>query len=143
MANNDLHHSVKAIVALAPQSITSDTTTAGEVIDTRGFDSVEFVIATGAVNDSVLTPLLEESDASGSGYTAVADADLLGTEAGAVLDEDNDKDTAKIGYSGSKRYLKLSMVTTSTSGANLVGAIALLGHARHSGAADAQVYESA
>jgi len=139
MASKDLHHSIKAVVALAPQSITSDTTTAGVIVDTLGFEGVEFVIATGAIADANLVPLIEEDTVVGFGTaTAVADADLIGTEAGATLDQDNDSDTAKIGYIGSKRFVRLSLVSTSTTGANLVGAVALLGHARHSGVADSQ-----
>lgn len=139
MANKDLHHSVKAVCALAPQSITSDTTTVGEIIDTQGFDGVEFVIVAGALADSVLLPLVTECATSGGSYTAVADADLHGTEAGAQLDETLDKNTSKVGYSGTKRFVKLSLVSTSTTGANLVGAVALLGAARHAQAADAQI----
>lgn len=142
MASKDLHHSVKAIVALAPQSITTDTTTVGEVIDTAGFESVEFVIAAGALADATLVPLITECATSGGSYTAVADADLIGTEAGATLTATGDKDTAKIGYLGAKQFVKLSLVSTSASGANLVGAVALLGDARHATAADAQIYVS-
>lgn len=143
MASKDLLHSVKAVVALQPQDISTDTTTVGEVIDTLGFDSCTFVVATGAIADTNLVPAITECDTSGGSYTAVDDADLIGTEALATLDQDNDADTAKIGYLGSKRYVKLSLVSTSTSGANLVGAVALLGHARHSGAADSQTEPAA
>ena len=142
MANKDLHHSIKAVVALQPKSVTTNTTTVGEVVDTAGFDSCEFVIATGALADAVFVPLVEECATSGGSYTAVADADLLGTEAGATLAATNDADTAKIGYSGTMRYVRLSLVSTGASGANLIGAVALLGHNRHATAADAQIYAS-
>lgn len=140
MSSKDNTKNVKAVVALQPQSITSDTTTVGEVVDTAGYESCTFVIATGSINDANLLPAITECDTSGGSYTAVADGDLIGTELLATLENANDADTAKIGYRGSQRYVKLSLVSTSTVGANLVGAVALLGHARDSSDNASQTY---
>lgn len=138
MASKDLHNSIKAVVALQPQSITTNTTTVGEVVDTLGHESVEFIVAAGSLADAALVPAVTECDTSGGTYTAVADADLLGTEAGAALAATDDATAAKIGYLGSKRFVKLSLVSTGASGANLVGAVAVLGHARTSASNEAQ-----
>ena len=128
----DLYNEIKQINALDIQTIASNTTTAGDIIDTAGYSSQTFVFQTGTVTDVDYTVLIQERDNSAlSDAAAVADADLLGTEAGAsfILDADDNK-TSKIGYVGVKRYVRLSIVSTSTSSGAVVGAIAILGHAR-------------
>jgi hypothetical protein len=64
--------------------VSDNTAEVGAIIDRQGFDGLTYVIATGTLADvdATFTVLLEESDDSGmSGATAVADANLLGTEA--------------------------------------------------------------
>lgn len=130
MPRHDLHNSVKVARALDPKSITTDTTTVGTVVDLRGFETCEFIINYGLLNDSDLVPLIEESasdDVAMGDASAVADGDLLGTEAAAGTTQATPSVCKKVGYRGSSRYVRLSMVSTSTNGANLVGAVALLG----------------
>jgi len=130
MPRHDIHNQMKVVRALDPKSITTDTTTVGTVVDLRGFEGCEFVIAYGLLNDADLVPLIEESlsnDVAMGDATAVADGDLLGTEAAAGTTQATPSVTKKIGYRGSSRYVRLSMVSTSTVGANLVGAVAVLG----------------
>lgn len=125
MATFDMHNQVLQKVALNLGTINSDTTTNGAIIDTQGFEALEFVVQAGTVSAGTFTPLIEESDSSDmSGSNAVADADLLGTEAEAALSASN---TAKrIGYRGSKRYVRLSLVSAGSANA-VVGATAILG----------------
>ena len=40
----DLHNNIKAEVALNTAAISTDTTTAGNIIDMQGFGSVAFII---------------------------------------------------------------------------------------------------
>jgi hypothetical protein len=135
MASQEIHNDVLQSVARNVAAITTNTTSAGNIIDMRGYDALEFVVFTGAYTDGTYTPLIEESDASDmSGSNAVADADLVGTditsgqEAAAALAAAN---TAKrIGYVGDKRYVRLSFVSTSVSSGATVGAIALRGKPR-------------
>jgi len=66
--------------------------------------------------DVTFTTLLEESDASGSGFAAVADADLIGTEADANPLFSDDGKCFKLGYKGQKRYLRLTITPAANSG---------------------------
>lgn len=128
MYNNIL---VKRVISAVTQ--TNDSTAiVGQVIDSQGFDSLLYAISTGGLTDANATfaVLLEESDTSGGVYTAVADADMLGTEALAGFQFDDDNEVRKLGYIGSKRYTRLTITPTGNdSGAAPVCAMAMLGHA--------------
>ena len=116
---HDLFSNVKLTNALNGATISSNTTTAGAIIDTQAFNTHLFAIRSSARTDGTFTPLVQEGDASDLSDAAdVADADLVGTEAGAAITAANK--SAKVGYKGSKRYIRLSIVSTSvTSGAHL------------------------
>lgn len=130
MAKKDFYSKGKPVVALAPKVISSNTTTAGLAIDTAGFESVTFYPMTGVLTDGDYTILIEESDVSGSGYTAVADADLLGLEANSSFTDDtDDAQIGKIGYIGDKRYVKASVVSANVTTGSLYGIIAVLSDA--------------
>ena len=114
---------------ISPVSVADNTAQVGQVIDGRGFGSVTYLIATGSIADvdATFTILLEESDASGSGYAAVADADLLGTEALAAFQFDDDNECRKLGYIGAKRYTRLTITPVANASAALLAAVAVLG----------------
>jgi hypothetical protein len=125
----DISKELNLAIALNATAISSNTTTAGTAIDLQGYEALLLEIRSHAWTDGTYTPLVEESDASGSGYTAVADDDLTILEADAAIGAANT--VKKIGYVGHKRYVRLSIVSTGvTSGAN-IGATAIRGHARH------------
>lgn len=130
----DLKSHIKCVQGLAAQAITTDTTTDGSVIDRQGFDSVTWAILSATLTDGSYTPLIEESDVVtfGGEETAVADVDLVGTEAGAAFALADDNEVHTIGYVGSKRYVRLALVSASTSSGGTLGAVAILGHAAHS-----------
>ena len=92
------------------------------------------MIATGSIGDAnaTFTVLLEEGDAAAMGdATAVADADLLGTEALASFIFSDDNKCFKLGYIGSKRYTRLTITPSGNSGtpsAALLSAVAILGN---------------
>lgn len=128
----DLMNDVTPKVAIAPVVTTDNTALVSAVIDTLGYNSATFVIATGTLADADATfaVLLEESDASDlSGGNAVADADLIGTEALAGFTFAADSATRKLGYKGSKRYLRLTVTPSGNTGNAPIAAIAILGHA--------------
>lgn len=132
MAKQDLYNNVKVVPAFDIQIISSDTTTSGDIIDTAGFNSVTFVFQTGTVTDGDYTIVIRDGDAANlSDGAAVADAYLLGTEAGASFDADtDDNDVAKIGYIGGKRYVQMQVVSTNTGGdaSATIGGTCILGH---------------
>ena len=122
----DLHNNIKAEVALNTAAISTDTTTAGNIIDMQGFGSVEFIIQSGTLTDGAYTPLVEDGDVANlSDAAAVADANLLGTEAAAAFALADDDAVKKIGYIGNKRYVRLSIVSTATTTGGTLSAISI------------------
>ncbi len=127
----DLMNNIDVKRVLSPVSVADNTAQVGQIIDRRGYDSLTYVIAAGSIADAdaTFTVLLEESDDSGmSGSNAVADADLLGTEALAGFQFDDDNETRKLGYVGAKRYTRLTITPVSNASAALLSAVAVLGH---------------
>ncbi len=61
-----------------------------------------------------------------SGASAVADSDLLGTEALAGFTFGDDGETRKLGYLGDKRYTRLTLTPTNNSGSAPVAVVAVL-----------------
>jgi len=136
----DLHNSIKVTNVLAPAATASTNNTAqvSNVIDTDGFESLEFVILTGTLADAdaTFTVLVEEGNTGTPGSTtlsdagAVADADLLGTESGAGFDFSFDGKASKIGYIGTKRYVRLTVTPANNTGNFPVAIAAIQGHAK-------------
>jgi len=126
----DMKNNIKVSNALNVQVIASNTTTAGVIIDTKGYDSLTLAFQTGTITDGDYTLLIEEGNsATLTDAAAVADADLLGTEAGASFSADaDDNKVSKIGYRGDKRYVRLSVVSTNVTTGGTVGATAIQGH---------------
>ncbi len=114
---------------ISPVSVADNTAQVGQVIDGQGFGSVTYLIATGSIADvdATFTVLLEECDTSGGVYTAVADADLLGTEALAGFQFDDDNECRKLGYIGIKRYTRLTITPAANASAAVLAAVAVLG----------------
>ena len=129
MSNHDLFNNITLKRVISPVSVADTTAQVGTVVDSLGFGSVTYAIATGSIADAdaTFTVLLEESDASGSGFTAVADDDLLGTEALAAFQFDDDNECRKLGYRGIKRYTRLTITPVANASAALLSAVAILG----------------
>lgn len=125
---NDDKTNMSALVAVPNTAISGNGTTAGNVIDTKGYGALTFLIVGGTLTDGTYTPLINESDDSGmSGETAVADDFLIGTEAQAALVAATDDNVVKrIGYVGHKRYVTCDVVATSVSSGGNVSVIAVL-----------------
>lgn len=127
----DLMNNVHVARVLSPVSVADTTAQVGQIIDKKGFESLTYLIATGSIADAdaTFTVLLEEGDAADlSDAAAVADADLLGTEALAAFKFDDDNEVRKLGYIGSKRYTRLTITPVGNASAALLSAVAVLGH---------------
>lgn len=128
----DLMNSIHPVRAISPVAGAGDNTAfVSEIIDTQGYDSLTFVILTGALPDADATfvVLVEDGDAANlSDAAAVDDKFLVGTELLAAFNFGDDNETRKIGYIGPKRYVRLTITPAANTGANLIGAVAIKGH---------------
>lgn len=129
----DLHNAIYPKRGLSPVAAGTDNTAyVSQIVDTAGFDSVEFVILIGANTDTNATfaVLFEDGDDSGlSDHEAVADAQLLGTEALAGFDAGDDNEVRKIGYLGTKRYCRVTITPSGNDSGNIfIAGVWLLGH---------------
>ena len=124
----DLHSNVDDRMALNQTAINSNTTTVGNIIDSLGYESLEFVVSMGTIVDGVYALVLEEGDDAALADAAVVPADnILGALTGFVAADD--QSTLRIGSIGKKRYQRLSIESTGvTTGVDHATAIAVLGH---------------
>lgn len=110
----DLHNNIKVSRAISPVAAqtNSDAAIVSQILDTANFNANELVIQIGANTDTnvAFTVLLEEGNVSTlSDNSAVADADMLGTEILAGFQYDDDNETRKLGYIGTKRYIRATI----------------------------------
>lgn len=127
----DLMNNITPKRVISPAAAVADNTAfVGQVVDHAGFKSVTYIIQTGGLadTDATFAVLLEESDASGSGFAPVADADLIGTEVLAGFTFADDDKVRKIGYRGGKRFTRLTVTPANNTGNAFVSAVAILGH---------------
>lgn len=123
--------------AISPQAARTDNTPiVSQIIDTAGYDGCVFVINNGANTDAnaTFTVLIEHGDAANlSDAAAAPDSALTGTEALAGFTAaDDDNKLRKIGYVGSKRYVRLTITPAGNDAGNIfVDAVALLFGARY------------
>ena len=130
----DATNNVQIKRVLSPVSVSDNTAQVGQVIDHQGYDAATYVIATGSIADAdaTFTVLLEESDASGSGFAAVADADMVSQTSGtapetaAAFQFDSDNQCRKLGYIGVKRYTRLIITPANNASAALLSAVCVL-----------------
>jgi hypothetical protein len=125
----DLHNTTSAVNALNGATIGSSTTTAGPTIDCQGFDSLEIIVRSSAWTDGAFAVNVTESDASASGFTAAPASSVLG--AGQSIGAANT--LAKVGYIGTKRYVRVSIVSTGVTSGGHLSAVGVLARQRHTG----------
>lgn len=106
-------------------TLSGTTKAEGDWIDMQGWQSLTFSVSTGTVTDAGTASgfsfqVEEGDDTTDAGATAVADADLIGSEADLTVTSDDDDNVmvGSIGYRGSKRYVRMTAV--GTTGTNAV-----------------------
>ena len=119
----DLYSNIGAVLALAPAVKTAAET--GPAIDLQGFESVSFVVNTGAIaGDGEFDLKVQESDTPEPGDFADAAVAVIDTNAPAILEAST---AYKLGYRGSKRYVRLAL--TKAGGTSIAaGAVAVKGN---------------
>lgn len=119
----DMKSNIDVGVSLHPAARAASGTGTG--VDLRGYDGALCVINFGAWTDGTHTPKLQESDTDvGTAYTDVGTADQLGTFS-AISGTAGSNSVQRVGYIGSKRYVRAfitvaSGTTGALSGANIV-----------------------
>ena len=118
----DLMNNIHPVVAIAPVVVSDGSAQISAAIDVRQYSSVTFIIALGTLTDADATwsVVVKEGDSSTQGnHTAVADRDLIGTEALAGFTFADDGETRKIGYKGDQDYVSIEIddVTANTGNA--------------------------
>lgn len=127
----DLFNKIDIKRALSPVSVSDNTVLQTEILDTQGANSIVLALLTGAIDDAdaTFTVLLEEgSESDMSDATSVSDDNLLGTEALASFQFDDDDKCFKLGYVGVKRYLRATITPANNASAALLGGLWILGH---------------
>jgi hypothetical protein len=110
MTTRDIKNSVDAAHSLEP-ALRPTATYNGAGVDLQGYNEAMALVYFGAYTNGTHTPSLQESD-DNSTYTNVANTDMDGTFA-AVSGAGGANTVQRIGYRGSKRYLRVVMTVAS------------------------------
>lgn len=124
---NDLH----TVQVLAPVSFANNTPLVGSIVDRAGFDSLVYSIALGANAGTAgtYTVLLEEGNSPTlADASTVSATDLNGSIANASWVYTDVNKTRKLGYTGSKRYTRMTITPASNVAAVLASVTAILGN---------------
>lgn len=128
--NTDLHNNLKLRVAKSYTAVTDNTAIVSNIIDTQGYDALEFAIQahTLADADATFAVTIDHGDASNlSDAAAVSSVDLLGTTADASFTFAADDSVKKIGYTGIKRYVRVTVTPSANAASAGVSMLAILG----------------
>jgi len=125
------------LVHLGNLTLSGTSPAASAWVDTRDFDKVTIVPIANTITDAGTADgfsfeVQESNTTAAADATAVADAELLGTEASLTVTADDADNTVigGIGYIGSKRYVRI--VATGTTGTNAdVSIVAVTGDATY------------
>lgn len=132
----DFANSVDVRRAISPAAAKTDNTPfVSQIIDLSGFSMLVFAILLGSLADvdATFTVLVEHGDqANLSDAVAVPDVNLTGSEASAGFDSSADNKVRKIGYVGTKRYVRLTVTPANNAGDVYLSAAAILSGGRYS-----------
>jgi hypothetical protein len=126
---NDLH----ILSAISPVAARTDNTAiASSIIDRRGYESLTFGILVGTNTDADATFAVTMTHGDDSGLSdsaAVPTAQILGTLALAGYNFADDAESRKVGYLGTKRYVRLTITPSGNDSGNIfLAAAAILGN---------------
>jgi hypothetical protein len=139
MIPHDLHNTLEYLRVTSPDAYNNQGTTAfpSRIIDLKNYVGVEWVITTGDLTDADATYTAvvthgdavddEANPATITDEAAVDDFELLGTEAEIAFDKDDDDAIFKIGYRGTKRFVRLTITpAAANSGDSDLSVVAVL-----------------
>lgn len=105
------------VQSLVPAARTASADGAG--VDLAGFERALVVVSSGTITDGTHTIEVQESD-DNSSFSAVADADLEGTEP--AIAAANDDTVWELGYVGTKRYIRAVVTVAGATTGGVYGA---------------------
>jgi len=136
MSTQEIFNELLPALALNQQAIVSNTTTVGNIIDTYNADKgIKIDLFSGVITDGVFVPLFEESDdVAFATSNDVADINIVPVKIGTIwyktgqeaisqfiLTDDNI--IRSFGLIGTKRYIRLSMISTGVTSGGFFTAI--------------------
>ncbi|MER9170919.1 hypothetical protein NKI12_26910 [Mesorhizobium australicum] len=121
----DSYSDVGFTQSLAPAA--RNTSANGTGVDVNGYSGAVFVIGIGAWTDGTHTFDMQESD-DNSTFTSVAAGQLQGTEP-VVSSAPTASKVYKVGYLGTRRYLRVAVTVAGATTGAVYGASIMLGHA--------------
>lgn len=132
----DLLNRLHLVRAISPAAaVTDNTAFVSQIIDLAGYEGCVFAILAGAMTDvdATIAATMSHGDASNlSDAVAVPAAQMTGTLALAGLTFADDDEPRKIGYVGSKRYVRLTLTPTGNNSGNIfLAVLAILGAPRY------------
>lgn len=111
-------------VATRDTNTTVNGTSVNRIQSNDVFRVATVIVHAGTVTDGTHTIEVQESD-DDSTWSAVADADLQGTEP--AISASNTGPVFEIGYTGAKQFLRVSVTTASATSGATFGALVQLG----------------
>jgi hypothetical protein len=112
MASRDMHSNVDARTVRAPVTVNDGGAPSVSIIDTHGFESLEFVVAAGDITTGGFSSFIEHGQAANlSDAAEVTAAQLLGAAPVFTKSPDDSSKTKRVGYRGHKRYVRLTPVS--------------------------------
>lgn len=130
----DLHGNTKGFRAISPVTVSNNTAQTGSIVDTRGYNGLEYyiTIATVADTDATFTPTVQECALDNCADAATADNSVLqGTVTAATFTIADNNTVKMIGYKGSVRYNRIIITPANNSGAATFSVTAVQGGAKY------------
>ena len=128
----DLLNNIGLKRGISPAAAVADNTPfVSQILDRVGVESVVFALLTGAIADPdvTFTVQVEHGDAANlSDATAVSDDMLNGSKTLAAPNFASDDKVFKIGYVGSKRYVRVTVTPANNTGNVFLAGLWILGH---------------
>jgi hypothetical protein len=121
----DLYNDSGFSQSLAPAARNASANGTG--VDDNGFSGATAIISVGTWTDGTHTFDIQESD-DNSTFTSVAAGNLLGTKP-VVSSAGTASKVYKVGYLGTKRYLRVAVTVAGATTGAVYGAVFQLGHA--------------
>ncbi|MDO3431185.1 hypothetical protein QWJ46_00660 [Rhizobium sp. CBN3] len=133
MPNREIHNTLHVVPLIVPVAARTDNTAiVSAIIDTAGYNAAEFVIVTGTNTDTNATfaVTVDHGDAANlSDAAAVSASQLVGTLTQASFQFDDDNECRKIGYIGTKRYVRVTVTPSGNDSGNIfISGVAVLGY---------------